>query len=53
MGYLVIGAIWCGWLEWFTTKQGMGDWIWRERIFHILLWPFSLSVFLYNFFNGL
>jgi len=53
MGYLTIGLLWCLWLEWFTTKEGMAVWVWRERIFHTLLWPFSLSVFLINFFKNL
>ena len=53
MGYLVVGIIWSFWLEWFTTKNGLAPWIWRERLFHVALWPFSLSVFLINFFKGL
>ena len=57
MGYLVIGLIWCFWLEWYTTNHVEGtmgkEWVWRERIFHTVLWPLSLSVFLYNFFKQL
>ena len=50
MGYILIGIIWCGWLEWYTTKnpaEGVPrHWIWRERVFHTLLWPVSLSIFI-------
>ena len=57
MGYLVIGLIWSFWLEWYTTNKLPGllgrGWVWRERVFHTLFWPFSLSVFIYNFFKGL
>lgn len=57
MGYLIIGLIWCFWLEWYTTNHVEGTmgrkWLWRERIFHTVLWPFSLSIFLYNFFKEL
>ena len=53
MGYVTIGLIWCWWLEWFTTKNDLGKWNWGERIFHTLAWPFSLSVFLIEFFRNL
>jgi len=57
MGYIVIGILWCWWLEWYTTKNPSVDlprqWIWRERIFHTFLWPFSLTVFLIEFFRHL
>ena len=53
MGYILIGAIWCWWLEYYTTGMGMNVWVWRERIFHILFWPISLSIFVYNFIKGL
>jgi hypothetical protein len=53
MGYLLVGILWCWWLEYYTTSMGMINWVWRERIFHTVLWPVSLSIFLYNFFKGL
>jgi len=56
MGYILIGLLWCLWLEWFTSNKLTGvlgrPWVWRERFFHTLLWPVSLSIFLYNIFNG-
>jgi hypothetical protein len=48
MGYLIIGLIWCGWLEWYTSRVFNSKWVWRERLFHTLLWPVSLSVFIKN-----
>ena len=53
MGYLIVGLVWCCWLEWYTTKELAATWVWAERFFHTLLWPVSLSVFVYNFFKGL
>jgi len=53
MGYILVGAIWCWWLEYYTTGMGMNvlgrKWVWRERFFHTLLWPFSLATFVYEF----
>ena len=48
--YLLVGIVWCGWLEWYTTKELGASWIWRERIFHVLLWPVSFGIFVYNLF---
>ncbi len=54
MGYLVIGLIWSLWLEFYTVKSlAMPDWVWRERFFHIIFWPISLSIFVYTFLKGL
>lgn len=53
--YLGAGALWTWWLEYYTTTHLPvplnEDWYWRERFFHILLWPATLSVFLYNVFK--
>jgi hypothetical protein len=50
--YILVGVLWSWWLEWFTTNNLPGiagkSWVWRERIFHSLLWPVSLGVFIYN-----
>lgn len=50
--YFIIGVIWSCWLEYFSTRYLEGaygaDWKGRERLFHITIWPYSLSVFLYN-----
>jgi len=52
MIYILIGVLWCFWLEWYTTNNLPGlagrSWVWRERIFHSVLWPVSLGIFIYN-----
>ena len=57
MGYILIGLIWSVWLEWYTTNNIDGilgrPWIWRERLFHSILWPLSLATFVYEFFKQL
>jgi hypothetical protein len=50
--YLLIGVVWSWWLEVFTTNnldpQTTGkSWVWRERVFHIILWPWSIGTFSY------
>jgi len=48
--YVTVGCIWSLWLEYFTTKYLEGeygkDWNWPERLFHIVLFPISLAVFI-------
>ena len=55
--YILIGLIWCAWLEYYTTKhEVMPDnrpWTLRERLFNIMLWPVSLCVFVATFINNL
>lgn len=55
LGYLGLGTLWAWWLEYYTTRHlpepFSEDWLWRERFFHILLWPATLGVFLYNVFR--
>ena len=52
MGYLVIGLIWCGFLEYYSTNYTPAkEWLWRERFFHTLLWPISLTIFLITLFR--
>lgn len=50
--YLIIGLSWAFWLEYFTTNYLEGDygedWKGTERLFHILIWPYSLGAFLYG-----
>jgi len=47
--YLMLGAIWTGWFEMYTTKElpppYNQDWSNKERIYHITTWPISLVVF--------
>lgn len=51
-GYLIFGILWTMWLEFYTTNYLTGEyskqWVWRERIFHTVLWPVSLGIFIYN-----
>jgi|TARA_B100000902_G_C26876898_1_gene700609 hypothetical protein len=55
--YIIIGTIWCAWLEYYTTEHLGGflgrPWIWRERFFHLLLWPISLGTFILEFIKGI
>ena len=50
--YFFIGTIWSWWLEKYTTSNLDGiygqPWIWKERVFHICLWPWSLGRFVYE-----
>jgi len=51
--YGLIGLIWSCWLEYFTTKNLEAPfnepWVMYERIYHVVLWPYALSVFIYQF----
>jgi len=52
MYYLIIGITYCMWLEYYTTLvMKLKPWIMKERIFHTLLWPVSIAIFLYNLFK--
>lgn len=55
--YVIIGVAWAWWLEYFTTKHLEGtygeDWKGRERVFHIVLWPCSVGVFIYGIIKGI
>mgnify|MGYP001590842159 FL=1 len=49
--YFILGTIWSWWLEHYTTSN-LDDvygqpWVWKERLFHISLWPWSLVTFIY------
>ena len=50
--YVIGGAVWSGWLEYFTTNKldhpYNTPWVNGERLYHIALWPFSFSVFVYG-----
>ena len=50
--YFVLGFLWAGWLEWFTTSKALQpEWDNRQRIVQILIWPIAFTVFLiYLFF---
>jgi hypothetical protein len=51
--YLFIGVLYSALLERFTTNNlegPLGDpWTSNERVYHIVMWPLSMSVFVYNF----
>ena len=54
--YIIIGLMWCAWLEYYTTKHQLPearDWSTRERLFNTLLWPVSLGVFVITFLKQL
>ena len=55
--YIIIGVIWAAWLEYYTTNQIDGflgrPWVWRERLFHSLLWPIILGTFIWEFLKGI
>ena len=44
-------------VEYYTTNQLDGflgrPWIWRERLFHSLVWPISLGTFILEFLKGI
>ena len=54
--YLALGVLWCGFLEYLTTKalpeNAISPWRNRERLFHTGLWPFSLITFLIALTSG-
>ena len=52
--YLIIGIIWAWVLEILTVNYPMDiekpvQWKYSERLFHWLLWPLSIIVFLYYY----
>jgi len=51
--YFIIGVIYSMALETWTTNNLEGrlgqPWTNNERVYHIVLWPLSLSIFVYNF----
>jgi hypothetical protein len=57
MIYIGIGLLWTLWLEWYTTNEIDGfmgrPWVWRERLFHISLWPISIGTFVLEIINQL
>ena len=54
--YLGLGVIWAWWLEYYTTnnlpEELGGNWVWAERLFHIVLWPVMFLFFIYNVFRN-
>jgi len=49
--YFLIGLLWCCFLEYYTTSKLDGPfgepWLWSERLFHVIAWPFSFATFVY------
>lgn len=50
--YLALGIFWAAFLESLTREHPLGPWTWRERLTHIVIWPFFLSVFIFKLFNN-
>ena len=52
LGYFIFGLLWSLFLEIYSTtqleKEYSQNWSMIERAFHIGLWPYSFSVFLYT-----
>ncbi len=55
--YLFIGVLYSLLLETYTTNNLEGalgkPWSIREKIYHLLLWPLSMSIFIYTFIDEL
>jgi hypothetical protein len=55
--YLIVGLVWVAWLEYYTTRNLEGEdgrkWNIGERIFHLVVWPFSVGTFIYHFFKAM
>lgn len=51
--YGILGVSWAYWLETYTTKVLKAPynqpWNMYERAYHIILWPYTFSVFIYSF----
>lgn len=55
--YLIIGVVWTGWLEYYTTAhlQSLNgpEWTFKERILQCALWPINFIIFIVAFLRGL
>jgi len=51
--YLLIGALWSAWLEYFCVKELEDPYnrpfTAKERLVHIACWPLTLTSFIYHF----
>ena len=51
INYLLIGTIWCAFLEFIVRPQIDGHGMnMATRIFQICLWPLGIGLFLYGYF---
>ena len=56
--YTIIGILWSGILEHYTTTKLKGipivgtPWEWGERIFSIVLWPIGVFIFVQELVKG-
>ena len=52
--YLFFGVLWNVTLDFITTitesNNGLSNW---EKVISILVWPFSLIIFIYHFIKGM
>jgi hypothetical protein len=53
IGYIITGALWCMWLEYYTTSRLGAEWTTRERLFNSVLWPVSVTIFIVEFFRNI
>lgn len=55
--YLIIGIVWTLFLEYMTTESSYTvkavNWTNRERLVQLLIWPYSMVVFIIEFLKGL
>jgi hypothetical protein len=56
--YTIAGVIWAIWLEYYTDKHFDlkkidKEWTTQERLFHIVLWPLNLTIFIIAFVRGI
>jgi len=53
--YIIFGCVWSLWLEWYTVKELEPPynmpWSTRERLVHLVIWPWSFGLFLYTLFK--
>ena len=51
--YLLAGALWAMWLEYYTVRNLDApynqSWSGLERVFHITCWPYSFGLFVFTF----
>lgn len=52
--YTLGGLIWLVFMESYTTTHKIGPaWTNKERLTQLLIWPFSLALFLFHLFKSL
>jgi len=50
--YFLLGIIWSGWIEYFTTKHKIGGpWNNFERLYQLVMWPTAFITFIITWIN--